>query len=93
MVSQWNSSGLFSRIHHISALQQSPRVLVKNERRHHKIHRTDPLHVAVQRHLMEIQEQACEVSAKLVSIYAKIFSLGRWSFVGPGSEKNWYSTS
>ena len=29
---------------------------------------------------------------KLVSIYAKIFSLGRWSFVGPGSEKNLCST-
>ena len=41
---------------------------------------------------MEIQEQACEFSAKLVSIYAKIFSPGRWSFVGLGSEKNWYST-
>ena len=31
-------------------------------------------------------EQECEVSAKLVSIYA-----GRWSFLGPGSEKKWYS--
>ena len=29
MVSQWNSSGIFPRIHHIAALQQSPRVLVK----------------------------------------------------------------
>ena len=26
MVSQWNSSGIFPRIHHIAALQQSPRV-------------------------------------------------------------------
>ena len=32
MVSQWNSSGIFPRIHHIAALLQSPRVLVKNER-------------------------------------------------------------
>ena len=29
MVSQWNSSGIFPRIHHIAALQQSPRVHVK----------------------------------------------------------------
>ena len=29
MVSQWNSSGIFPRIHHIAALQQSPRVPVK----------------------------------------------------------------
>ena len=38
-------------------------------------------------------EQECELSAKLVSIYARIFSPGRWSFLGPGSEKMWYSSS
>ena len=37
-------------------------------------------------------EQERESSAKLVSIYAKRFSPGRWSFFGPGSEKKWYST-
>ena len=37
-------------------------------------------------------EQECELSAKLVSIYARRFSPGRWSFFGPGSEKKWYST-
>ena len=37
-------------------------------------------------------EQACELSAKLVSIYARRFSPGRWSFLGPGPEKKWYST-
>ena len=37
-------------------------------------------------------EQECELSAKLVSIYPKRFSPGRWSFLGPGSEKKWYST-
>ena len=36
-------------------------------------------------------EQECELSAQLVSIYAKRFSPGRWSFLGPGSEKKWYS--
>ena len=34
-------------------------------------------------------EQECELSAQLVSIYAKRFSPGRWSFLGPGSEKKW----
>ena len=38
-------------------------------------------------------EQECELSAKLVSIHAKRFSPGRWSFLGPGSEKKWYSTN
>ena len=37
-------------------------------------------------------EQECESSAQLVSIYAKRFSPGRWSFLGPGSEEKWYST-
>ena len=40
----------------------------------------------------EDNELECELSAKLVSIYAKRFSPGRWSFLGPGSEKKWYST-
>ena len=38
-------------------------------------------------------EQECESSAQLVSIHAKIFSPGRWSFFGPGSEKKWSSIS
>ena len=37
-------------------------------------------------------EQECEKSANLVSIYARRFSPGRWSFLGLGSEKKWYST-
>ena len=32
------------------------------------------------------------LSADLVSIYARRFSPGRWSFLGLGSEKKWYST-
>ena len=40
----------------------------------------------------EDNEQECELSAKLVSFYARRFSRGRWSFLGPGSEKKWYST-
>ena len=37
-------------------------------------------------------EQECESNAKLISICARRFSPGRWSFLGPGSEKKWYST-
>ena len=44
----------FHRIHHIAALQQSPRLPVKNERSARRIHRRDHLHVDVQRHLMKI---------------------------------------
>ena len=39
----------------------------------------------------EDNEQECESNANLVSIYARRFSPGRWSFLGLGSEKL-YST-
>ena len=38
-------------------------------------------------------EQECELNAKLVSIYAKKISPGKWLFLGPGSEKKWFSIS
>ena len=56
-VSQWNSSGIFPRIHHIAVLQQSPRVPVKNEWSARIIYRTDHLYDDVQRHLMVISRQ------------------------------------
>ena len=40
----------------------------------------------------EDNEQECNANADLVSIFAKRFTAGRWSFLGPGSEKKWYST-
>ena len=38
-------------------------------------------------------QKECESSAQLVSLCAKRFSAGQWSFLGPGSEKKWYSTN
>ena len=40
----------------------------------------------------EYNEQECDANANLVSIYARRFSPERWSFLGPGSEKKWYSS-
>ena len=37
----------------------------------------------------EDNEQECDADATLVSIFAKRFLPGRWSFLGPGSEKKW----
>ena len=37
-------------------------------------------------------ERECELSANLVSIYARRFSAGQRSFLGPGSETKRYST-
>ena len=36
-------------------------------------------------------EEECLANAEVVSIYAKKFGIGQWSFIGPGSEKKWYS--
>ena len=38
-------------------------------------------------------QQECESNAQLVSLYVKRFGAGQWSFLGPGSEKKWYSIS
>ena len=38
-------------------------------------------------------EKECMSNANLVSLYAKRFGKGQWSFIGPGSEKKWYSIS
>ena len=38
-------------------------------------------------------EKECESNARLVSLYAKKFGTGQWSFVGPSSEKKLYSIS
>ena len=90
---EWN---IFSGIHHIAALQQSPRVTVKVERNTRKNHWTDHLHgrcSTTSRGDLKTVQKECESSALLVSLYAKRFSAGRWSFLGPGSEKKWYSIS
>ena len=96
--SWWWANGIrveyFPRIHRIAALLQSPRVPVQNERRTRRIHRTDHLHVDVQRHLVGIQRRWTGTRNKAPNSFRvkwKRFSAGRWSFLGPGSEKKWYS--
>ena len=38
-------------------------------------------------------EEECLANARLVSLYARRFGKGQWSFIGPGSEIKWYSIS
>ena len=38
-------------------------------------------------------KKECESNAQLVSLFARRFGAGHWSFLGPGSEKKWYSIS
>ena len=36
-------------------------------------------------------EEECVANAKVVTILARKFCIVQWSFIGPGSEKKWYS--
>ena len=36
-------------------------------------------------------KEECVANSKVVSIFAKKFGIGQWSFIGSGSEKKWYS--
>ena len=81
--------------YNIAALQQSPRVLVKNERKTRRILQDGSSSMSMFNDISwrsKDNEQECEFSANLVSIHARRFVRGRWSFLGPGSEKKWYST-
>ena len=35
-------------------------------------------------------KEECLKNAEFVKTFAKIFGIGQWSFIGPGSEKKWY---
>ena len=37
-------------------------------------------------------ETECTANSTIVSLFTKRFPAGHWSFLGPGSEKKWYST-
>ena len=39
----------------------------------------------------ETNEQECLANTRLVSLHARKFGKGQWSFIGLGSEKKWYS--
>ena len=36
-------------------------------------------------------DEECLANAEVVSIFARKFGIGQWSFIGPGSEKKWYA--
>ena len=42
--------------------------------------------------LYKVNETECIADCLLVSVFAKRFPAGRWSFLGPGSVSKWYST-
>ena len=93
----WNSSGIFPRIHHNAALQQSPRVH-ETYWRTRTIAKTNYLHVDVQWHHMEKWKKKkkkqwdgmCWQFHVCVPI-RKRFPARHWSLIWSGSETKWYS--
>ena len=83
----------FPRIHHIAVLQQSPRVPVKNDRRTRRFYRMDHSCrcLTTSHGDLKTMNGNAMLSAN-VSIFARRFPAGRWSFLGPGSEKKWCSS-
>ena len=37
-------------------------------------------------------KDVCVKNAEIVKVFARRFGIGQWSFIGPGSEKKWYSS-
>ena len=37
-------------------------------------------------------KEECLANAGVVKVLARKFGVGQWSFIGPGSEKKWYSS-
>ena len=95
MVSQWKSSGISSKDSpHCSMSVKSKKFLSKMNIQPEDF--TGLINLTSMFNDIswgsQDNEQEFELSAKLVSIYAKRFPAGHWSFLRPGSETKWYST-
>ena len=40
----------------------------------------------------KVNKDECLANAETVKVLARRFGIGQWSFIGPGSEKKWYSS-
>ena len=95
MVSHWNSSGISSQDspHCSSAPKSKSSCLKWANHQNNSLDGWSSCWCSTTFHRgLKTNEQECELSAKLVSMHASRFSPGRLSFLGPGSEKECYST-
>ena len=96
MVSQWNSSGIFSQDSIRCSSVKKSKVYCTDWEKHQKISQEE---FYLCRCLNDTscgtkdKEEECLANARLVSLYARRFGKGQWSFIGPGSEKKWYCIS
>ena len=95
MVSQWNSSGISSQDSpHCSTVTKSKSYCqdwAYNQKT--SLDGLSSCRCSTTSHGdLKTNKKECESSAQLVSLYAKRFGAGQWSFLGPRSEKKWYSS-
>ena len=93
--SQWNSSGLFPRIQYVASQWWSQKFNVQI-RRHEKKSQEEFYFMSMFNDIScwtKENETECLLNSKIVSLYARRFGKGQWSFTGPGSEKKWYCIS
>ena len=93
----WIRVEYLPRIHHIAALPQSPRVtclrLSVTARRKSQDGLSSCRCLTTSHGDLKTMNWNNKSNAQLVSLYAKRFGAGQWSFFRPGSEKKWYSIS
>ena len=96
----WWANGIrvevLPRIHHIAAQSQSSRFTCWNWVKHQRIFTGRIILMSMFNDISwwsKDNKKECESSAQLVSLFARRFGAGQWSFLGPGSEKKWYSIS
>ena len=85
----------FPRIQHVAAQWRSQKFIVQIRRNTRKFHRKNSVFVDVQRHFLWNKRQWRRMSGKCstrIFVCKKIWKR-QLSFIGPGSEKKWYSIS
>ena len=89
-VSRWNSSGIFSQDSIRCSSIKSQRLLLRFDKTQETFTGSIIFYVDVQRHFLwnKDNERKCFENAEVVSIYAKKFGIGQWSFIGLGSERS-----
>ena len=91
--SRWNSSGIFPGFTALQLVQEVQKFL--DELGEPSQFKGRIIFMSMFNDIIwrsEDNERECNANATLVSTFAKRFSAGRWSFLGPGSEIKWYST-
>ena len=89
---RWNSSGIFSQDSlHCSSLTKFKSSWTKWATQQNSKDELSSFRCSMTSYgELKTMKQECVANSTLVSLFAKRFPAGRWSFFGPGSETKWY---